>query len=311
MLKGLSNTKLILILAGLIGVYLLVQFTGNKSRSKSFRSSLVDIDTAKVSSLEIEKQGEALRITRTGPSAWELELSSGKKVIAKTANVKSSLMNLMSIKPSRLASKDPSKWKDYQVDSAGTRVKVFQDSDKSLDIILGRFGVKDQRSYHTFVRLEEDSEVYTVDNFMGVSFSTDPANFRDQMFFRIKKDSVHTIAFNYPDSSFNLAKSNNTWLLDGTPTDSTSTADFLSKFSYTTSKNFVDDVDDFGQPVLTVSIRASGEDDLVLNGYQVGGRGLILNSSLNPTAYFEDQTLVDKFLKGRTYFMGGGSSSSD
>ncbi len=119
MLKRISNKKLILVLGGLVALYFVIDYTGGKNRSKSFRSTLVDIDTAKVSALEIEKQGNFLRITRTGSSNWELELKNGKKVTAKASNVKSALLNLIGIKPSRLASKDPSKWKDYQVDSAG------------------------------------------------------------------------------------------------------------------------------------------------------------------------------------------------
>ncbi len=304
MLKSLTNYKLILLLGGLIAIYFIVDYTGGKGRSKSYRSTLVEIDTAKVSAMEIEKQGKLLRITRTSSgSEWQLELENGKQVAGKQSNVKNSLLNLMSIKPSRLASKDSGKWKDYQVDSAGTRVKVFHGDDKVLDIILGRFGVKDQRSYHTFVRLEEDNEVYTVDNFMGISFSTDAASYREQTFYRMKKDSIYTIRFAYPDSAFTLTKSGASWLIDGQhPTDSTKTAEFINNLSFTTSKGFVDDVENFGQPSFNVTLSANGEDDLVLSAFNVSGRNTILSSSLNPTAYFEDQALTDKFLKGKSYF---------
>lgn len=306
MLKGLSNVKLFMILGGLVAVYLIIQFTGGKERSSSLRSTLVEIDTAEVSSLQIEKDGSVLMIEKVNDTDWLVELENGKKVTAKASAVKNSLSTLMTIKPSRLASKDPGKWKDYQVDSAGTRVKVIEGSDTTLDIILGRFGVKDQRSYHTFVRLSEDDEVYSVDNFMSISFSTDAASFREQMFFRTKKDSIHTISFNYPDSAFSLTKSEELWLVDGVNADSTQTATYVNKLNYTTSKNFVDDVEVFGDPVLTITFQANSEDDLTLTGYILPGKNLILNSSLNPDAYFEDQTLTDKFLKGRSHFTGPG-----
>ncbi len=141
------------------------------------------------------------------------------------------------------------------------------------------------------MRLEEDNEVYTVDNFMGIAFSSDATSFREQIFFRIKKDSIQIINFDYPDTAFTLTKNADMWLVDGEPSDSTNTAEFINKLSYTTSKEFVGDVDDFGQPVFNMTIIANGEDDLVLTGYEVIGKNLILNSSLNPTAYFEDQTL--------------------
>ena len=142
---------------------------------------------------------------------------------------------------------------------------------------------------------------------MGMAFTADASSFREQMFFRVKKDSIHTIKFNYTDSSFNLVRSEDRWLVDGVPSDSTKTVEFLSKLSYTTSKNFVDDIDNFGEPVLRMTISANGEDDLILSGYSVAGRNIILSSSINPTAYFEDQALIDKFLKGKEYFRNGSS----
>ena len=256
MLKGFSNIKLIGILAALVGIYFIIQFTGGKSRSESFRSSLVEIDTAKVSTLKIEKDGKTLTIEKVGSGNWEMELENGKKVSAKPTSVRSALQSLTTIKPSRLASKDPAKWSEYQVDSAGTRVTVFEDNEEALDIILGRFGVKDQRSYHTFVRLEDEKEVYTADNFMGVSFSSDASNFREQMFLRVKKDSLHTIEFNYPDSAFVLTKTDGYWYIDGNRADSTSAAEFINQLSYTTSKEFVDDVEQFGESEMSIVFKS-------------------------------------------------------
>jgi len=92
------------------------------------------------------------------------------------------------------------------------------------------------------------------------------------------------------------------------PADSTQATTYINQLSYTTNKNFVDDITDFGASVLTVTIRANGEDDLVLTGYNIPGKDLILNSSLNPEAYFSDKTLADKFLKGKNYFLTDNSS---
>ncbi|MEQ9427035.1 MAG: DUF4340 domain-containing protein [Cyclobacteriaceae bacterium] len=304
MLKGISNVKLLIILAGLVGVYLIIHFTGGKTQSKSFRSSLVEIDTAKVTKIEIAKEGKELKLEKVGDTNWNVTLESGKVVDAKATSIKSTLNNLTTLKPSRLASKDPAKWSDYQVDSTGTRVKIYEGSDKKLDIVLGKFDVQGQRSYHTFVRLAEDDEVYAADNFMSISFSADSENFREQTFIRTKRDSVMSISFNYPDTAFALTRNNSGWAIDGVATDSTTAAQFVSGLGYSTSKGFVDNIETFGTPVLTMEVIQAGSDDITIQGYEVPGReNLVLNSSINEDSYFDDDALITKFLKGKSYFL--------
>ena len=306
MFKGFSNIKLLMLFGGLLAVYLIIQFTGGKTKSASLRSTLVELDTAKISALEIEKGGQQLRVSKIGKYSWEVEIEDGKKVAAKTASVKGAIANLLTLIPSRLASNDPEKWKDYQVDSTGTRVKVYEGDEKSLDVILGRFGVTDQQSYHTFVRLLEDNEIYSVNNFMSLSFSPDPASFREQIFLRTRKDSLNGITFNYPDSAFVLRKVDKYWLVDNAPADSAKTVEFLNKLSYASSNNFIDDIMSLGQPSLTLTLSANNEDDIVVSGYRVPGKALILNSSLNPESYFEDSALTDKLLVSKSYFLTPG-----
>ncbi len=122
------------VLVVLVGVFLVVKYTGNTGRSKTFRSSLAEIDTAKVSKLEILSPGDTTVLTR---ESGEWKVNQLKKADKNT--VKALMNNLKQIKPSRLASRTEDSWKDFQVDDAGTRVIVYEGSDKVLDIILGRF----------------------------------------------------------------------------------------------------------------------------------------------------------------------------
>jgi len=306
MFKGMSNIKLLMLLSGLVVIYFITQMMSGKTKSEGLRSTLIEIDTSKVSSLEIEKGDEKLRVSKIGANSWEVEIADSKKVAAKTASVKSTLTSLLTLIPSRLASKNPENWKDYQVDTTGTRVMVYEGDKKTLDIILGRFGVKDQRSYHTFVRLEEENEVYSVDNFMSISFSPDPASFREQIFMRTKRDSLNSIVFNYPDSAFALRKVSSQWFVDDLPADSTKTVAYLNKLVYASSKNFVDDVLSFGQPSFQITLSENGQDDLEVGGYQISGRDIVLNSSSNAASYFEDPALNEKLLVGKSYFLNSG-----
>ncbi len=290
------------ILAVLVGIYLLINFTGGKQRSKSFKSELVKIDTSAVNKIEIEKNNEKLLIKKES-NQWKVRLKSGKAVNAKASNVKSTLTSLMSIKPSRLAAKEESKWKDYQVDSAGTRLKVYEDDQLTTDIILGRFGVQGRQRYHTFVRLADDKEVYAANDFMSMSIPTDASGYRNNVLFRLNKDSLDQIVFNYPDSAFTLQSMDDYWFINDQRVDSANTAKYLSGLNLVTSTKFYDDTENLNDPAFTVTFKQNNLPDINLLAYQYV-TDWIIHTPNNPEGHFRDQSLYDRLFKRRSYFLG-------
>ena len=202
MLKNISSIKMIGILAVLVLVYLGFEFFGGKSRSKSFKTELVEIDTAKVSKLIIESRGESLELIKEN-NAWKVSVGDGKYAEAQKSNVKSTLNSLLTIKPSRIVAKDSEKWKDYQVDSAGTRVQVFEGSKNTLDLVIGRFGFNQQamqqqqmmggqgmQQFFSYIRLQNEEEVYVADNFMGMSINSDASGYRNKQLLSLTTDDI-------------------------------------------------------------------------------------------------------------------------
>ena len=96
MLKNISSIKLIGILAVLILVYLGFEFFGGKSRSKSFKAEIVEIDTAKVTKVLIAAKGETLELIKEN-NAWKVSIGEGKYAAAQKSSVKSTLGSLMTI----------------------------------------------------------------------------------------------------------------------------------------------------------------------------------------------------------------------
>ncbi|MEQ9297538.1 MAG: DUF4340 domain-containing protein [Cyclobacteriaceae bacterium] len=299
MLKNLSNLKLLLLMGGLLVVYLIVEWTGQTSRSTSYREVSVEIDTAKVTRLLVKAPDKVSDMSKVG-EGWELTLPTGKKVEATEGSVKSSLGSLLSIKPSRLVAKKQDKWKDYQVDSAGTAVEVYEGGEKTLDLIIGRFNMEGQNSYSTFVRLAGEDEVYSAKNFMAFSVSADPAAYRNSVLMRTNKDSIQQVTFNYPDSAFVLTKESSGWSKNGQPADSASVASFIGGLSFVSSRTFFDETDQLVTPEVSVTIESTNS-EVEVKAFEVNGEW-ILNSSENPESYFNDQTLVDKLLKPSSGF---------
>ena len=290
-----SNTiRLILILVVLLLIYSGIEFFGSNERSSNFRTSLVEIDTAKVTKVVFTKNSEVTDLVKE-ENAWKVKLSKGGYASAEKSAVKNTLNNLLTIKPGRIAARKKEKWSEYQVDTAGTRVEVFEGDNKTLDLVVGRFGVKGQNQFYTFVRLSDEDEVYVADNFMSFSVNQEANAYRNQKFVEFTKDSLQEIAFRYPaDSAFSLKRTiDDQWVVGEQQTDSTATAQYLNRVRYKNSRQFVDDVEgQLSDPAYSISFKLRGSDDIVLDFYPHPEHNWVLRSSVNPEAYFADEQLV-------------------
>jgi len=294
-MKSKNTILLVGILAVLVMVYLAVSYFGNDSRSKSFREELVDINKDDVTRVEISGGGTTTTLSG-GPDNWTVQLVDGSTKPAKEGSISSMLSSLSSIEPSRIASRSEDKWADFQVDTAGTRVKVFEGNDEVLDIIIGRFGVEGQRSFYTYVRLADENDTYVANNFMSMSVSKDANSYRDNEVLRIKRDSLTQITFDYPDSAFTLQKTDDKWFIDNVEADSANTASYLSGLSLVTSRSFSETQD---SPSLTVSYAFTNQEDLNVT-LDAGNN---LSSSYNAHEFFRDSTVTNKLFKGKSYFL--------
>jgi len=315
MLNNISSVKLLGILGVLVLVYLGFEFFGGKSRSKSFKENIVEIDTAKVSRLVIASKGENLELVKES-DGWKVSIRGGKYAEALTASVKSTINSLITVKPSRIATKDPEKWNEYQVDSAGTRVQVFEGNKNTLDLIIGRFGFNQEamqrqqmmggrggmNQFYTYVRLENDKEVYVADNFMGMSLNAEASGYRNRQLLSLTTDSLTEVRLNYPgDSSFVMAKVDSLWMINGVLTDSAATASYLSSIRYVNNSSFVDDVpaEALVSPTYTLTLKQSSKPDIVVKAFQHPVHQWIINSSENPASYFADPKVVEELFVGK------------
>ncbi|MEM6641539.1 MAG: DUF4340 domain-containing protein [Bacteroidota bacterium] len=295
----LTTRNLLIVLVVLGAAYGISQITKRTGRSKSLRAELVVLDTAKVSKVIIlSAEGEVV-LTEAG-EGWQVTLKDGTQKNAKESAVKSLLSSLTTIKPGRLAAKSEDKWQDYAVDSAGTRVQVFEGSDKTNDIVIGRFGMEGQQRFYTFVRLFEDQEVYVANNFMGMSVSKDANSYRENILLQLESDSLSSITYNYPDSSFMITK-NEKWFLGEQAVDSTTISDYLRGLDYLSSREFYD-AEILSSPSHQVTLAFLNQESITFDAYSTVD-GLAVRSSENPEEVFLDETLVKKVFKGPSAFL--------
>lgn len=306
MFRKTSNLRLILVLVILALIYVAIRLLRHTGRSSSFRSELVQIDTSRVTKIAVEKKKTQFEIFKDGTGSWKVTLPKlNKTVEATSSSVKSSLSGLLTIQPSRVVTRDPKKWADYQVDTAGTRIRVYEGSKNTLDIVIGKFGMQGRQEFFTYVKLYDDNTVYTADNFMGITYFSDPESFRNGQFLEANTDSVKQVSFTYPaDSSFTLSKPDSVWNLGNQKADSLSVVNFLSELRYISTRKFVDDIEPaaFIQPIYGLTIDYKGLKTTKVQAYMNPKYGLVIHSDSNPNNYFADSTVVKRIFKGMKQF---------
>ena len=298
MLNKISNLQLILGLVLLGLIYLAVVYF-DSPKSEELQKQLVTIDTARVTAITIAGPDQTVNLTLENQQ-WQVELKSGKKVAAVSSKVEALLDQLLRISPDRLAAKDQNKWGDYQVDSTGTEIQIKESGNTTLDMIVGQSGPT------SYLRLAGETEVYASDGFGGLNNKDDIDHYRDDLFVRINTDSLTSISFNYPgDSSFQIINDQGKWKFeDGTMADSLKTANYLNQLKLKHNQNFSDqDGSTIGSPLGEIVINSKNEPQVLINAYYDTADSAVFNSSLNPTAYFNDDALGEGYFIGRSSLM--------
>ena len=282
MINKISNLKLILGLVILVLIYLAVEFF-DSSKSVQLEKQLVSVDTSMVTQIVIQNPNEAVKLTRTGGN-WQVDLPSGKKVSAVPSKVQDLLSELLHIKADRLAAKEKEKWAEYKVDSLGTKLRVHQGDQMTLDMVVGQLGNTG------YIRLANETEVYTSDNFKGLSAKERINHYRDNTFVKMATDSIISLSFNYPgDSSFNLLLDQPQWMIDeSTEADSSKTSDYLQNLSLKFNDNFAkQDGSSVGPKIAEIVITSKNQQQVFITAFQDPADSVIFQSSVNSEAYFE------------------------
>jgi hypothetical protein len=106
----------------------------------------------------------------------------------------------------------------------------------------------------TYVRLEGEDEVYTVDGFLESSFNRPFNDWRDKSLLRIKRDAIAKVSFNYPDSGFLVEKRDKKWWIENQLADSVKVKQYLNQLELKNAATFADDFSPSGQPNISLNI---------------------------------------------------------
>lgn len=258
---------------------------------RSFRKNLVSIDTSKVTEINIYPRSinhRKVKIYKDGRE-WKVELSKNQSAMVPGNKIQDLFSNLLEIKPTGVAASGEEFWKNYQVDTSGTRINVYQGNDKVLDMMIGKFAFERPRTMLSYVRVNGDDNVYITEGFLSYTFNHDANYFRNHYLINSEYTDWSKLTFTYPaDSSFTLVKENNKWFLNGRPSDSAETVDYLRSVSQKTNSNFIDNPSEslLSRAECTLTIESKKMRPIIVSAYESPSQ-VVVNSSQNSGSFFD------------------------
>ncbi len=301
-----DNRILFVIFILLFAFFLVSRVLFSDRKERNFRTDLVTLDTAQVTSIQIHpKEEEKITLQKEG-SAWTVEQGniSGRADQSAVINL---LATLEGLKPQRLAATSEDQWEELGVtDSAATRVVVSANGKEVANVYIGKFNInttqqppanpmQQQRQMPdatSFVRVGNEEEVYAIDGYQTMAINRGFGSWRDRTFVKVERNNISQLAFTYPgDSSFTASKTaDNNWVIDGIQADSAKMISYLQTISNLSNANFADDFSAEGQnPLSQLAINGDNMEQVTIDCYR-RNEGFVLSSSQREGVYFSSDS---------------------
>ena len=303
----MNNKILLIILVALLAIYGLSRlFSGDKETT--FKTELIQVDTAAVGSITIDPRGEEPPFTLKKEGGQWIATRGALNIKAAQSGVQALLSNLSLIKTKHIAAKSPDKWAEYQVaDTSGTHIQVFDDGGKLIeDFIIGKFDFQQapgapqqmpmqqqQPIITSFIRLNGENETYAVEGMQVISMGQGFESYRNKDLIRMKRE-MEVTAFEYrlEDTLIQFQKSPEGWAANGLPLDSAKVENYLNVLRSLPGSSFADDFDElsasqYPQQQLTISGN-NIQEPFRITVYRDTTREapFVIASNYNPDTYF-------------------------
>lgn len=307
---------LLVTLLVLLGIYLIVKY--NQSEDRTFRSKVLSFAPELVTSLEVSDPASGeVEIILDGEGGCLLK-SEGKEYPGEADAVQNALAMLNSLTTESIMATSSDKWEEYKVDEdQAIRVKIYEEGDLVGDLFIGKFdfkqlpprrpGEQPQTKMTSYVRPEEEDQVYAVNGLLRSNFQGGKDPFRDRKLMDAKHTDISKLTMKGPEGELLLDMTTPEWTLNGMPVDSVKTDRQLRRLGRLRSTGFIDNVDLSGsQPAYTLLLEGSTFEPVTIKAYPADSLiGFYITSSLNEGSVFDGSksNLFEKAFAGQEKFL--------
>jgi hypothetical protein len=230
-----STLLLIGILAALaIVTFFVLQRPGESSSSASSTEMLVSYDSSAVDRIEVTSGGSTVCLALEN-GTWMI--SSPIHYRADESAVNAAISRGRKIEVRGLVSNNPEKHGLFQVDSAGTLVKVFEHGVERVAFRIGKPGTSFDETY---VRREGAVDVLVAEGPLAYLFVKAPKDWRDRTILKTDRDKITSIHYRYGDTTFTVAFADSIWKVDAQPAAPAVMQNLLGTLSNYLANDFLD-----------------------------------------------------------------------
>ncbi len=320
MYKKFSIKTLSIVFSVLLALVILTEIVNKAKGTNTLRDVLFSINE-EVNTLKIYPRmlnGKEILLEKSGNS-WLVKYE-GKSYNADSTQINNLINQFTKLKPLRYAGKTNEQQKKYELtDSLCSKVILLDRNGKELAALrVGRFSflqnrrMRQQNPYMqqpqgtmiTYVRLENEKDIFAVEGFLSMSVNQEANNFRNRKLLSLNRKKIKEIHFEYPaDSSFVLAENNGVWQINGSPADSASVAGYLYDISNVTGTNF--SKESMVNATHRLKISTSDNKTYEIDAAFADNSKVLLTSTQNKGTVFEEKISDNfkKLFKSKTDFL--------
>jgi len=317
MFKKYSILVWLSLLLILVGIYIVVEYTGSADRT--FKSKVIIFEEERITGILINNVQKNL-ITEIKKEGDEWYIYEGiQKFSCEPKAVNHVLDLLNNLGTESIVATKSDKWLEYKVDEEqAILVELYENNEMVDRLYVGKFGFKAITSDNpqqqqtakmtSYIRPEGDDMVYAVDGLIRTNFQEGKDPFRNSKLFWIDEaQDISKISIESHYETLVLDMTTSDWRVNELTADSTKTARYLASLAHLNSKEFINDVDVTSMaPTYTMRIEGSSFAPVTLKAYQADTIiGHYVTSSSNPGSVFDGSKgrLFEKAFVGKEKFL--------
>ncbi|MCF6242711.1 MAG: DUF4340 domain-containing protein [Bacteroidales bacterium] len=321
MYKKFSIKALSIVFSVLLILVIITEIVDKMQSTNTLRDVLFTVDKTQVSALKIYPRmlnGKDILLEKQTDN-WLVKYN-GKSYNADTNQIKTLINTFSELKPLRYAGKDKKQQEKYELnDSLCSKVILLDKKGKELAAIrIGKFSFlqnkrmprqnpymqQPQGTMISYVRLENENDIFAVEGFLSLSINQEPDNFRNRKLLSINKEKINKIEFTYPaDSSFVLQQNDKEWKINESIADSASVASYLYAISNLSGTNFAKQ--ELNNATHYLKIKTTDNKTYEISAQMLDTSSVLLTSTQNIGSVFKEKPddNFTKIFKSKNYFL--------
>ena len=296
------NKRLATILAGLVGLYILIIAFHAARRESNIQTVTFHVDTTGATEIDLYPHIDGRREIKLVRHSGQWRLKSGTIDVAPIVGSAENLLNtLVNIAVQRLVSRRKDEWDKYQVgDTSGTRIVVYKGTHPIADYYIGN-GPSGEGGFYgsglSFIRQNGHNEVYAIDGYWHGMVDKLPADWRDKTVLRLNSADVSGISFQ-GNPGFVLSKRDSSWWLAQSRVRTDSVNRYLTRLQSYNLNQFADNFNSPGSPDRSIIFNGASSPLATVKAWKQSGGSWVVNSSQNGDSYF---TVSDSVMNGELW----------